>query len=162
MPILVNLRHLEEDDLDLDGQIPAAVLDIEARDEIVQLSSPLEYEIHVQKIEDGLLVQGSLSLTLDCKCVRCLKPFKHEVRINPWTAHFALTGEDAVAVVNDCVDLTPQAREDILLEFPQHPLCERDCQGLRGASTGNSETTNLSGQSGVGSPAWNDLDKLKF
>jgi len=35
-----------------------------------------------------------------------------------------LEGEEKTPVDNDCVDLTPFAREDMLLEFPQHPVCE--------------------------------------
>ncbi len=37
----------------------------------------------------------------------------------------------AVPIKNDCVDLTPWVREDILLGFPQHPLCRPDCGGLK-------------------------------
>jgi uncharacterized metal-binding protein YceD (DUF177 family) len=44
--------------------------------------------------------------------------------------HLPLEGEDKVPVDNDCVDLTPFVREDILLEFPQHPLCKPDCGGI--------------------------------
>ena len=40
-----------------------------------------------------------------------------------------------VAIENDCVDLTPFVREDILLEFPQHPLCKPDCGGLKTSQT---------------------------
>ena len=52
------------------------------------------------------------------------------VRVDPWIADLPLVGEEKVAVDNDCVDLTPYLREDILLAFPQHPLCEPDCRGL--------------------------------
>ena len=48
-------------------------------------------------------------------------------------------GEDRVAVDNDCVDLTPYLREDILLEFPQHPLCKPECRGLKKTSTGKAK-----------------------
>jgi uncharacterized protein len=162
MPLQINLRHLEEHSLHLEGELSVSELDITLRDDVIQLTQPLEYKLEVQKLEDGLLIQGSLRLPLKCQCVRCLKSFELPLEIDSWTSHLPLQGEEAVPVVNDCVDLTPAIREDILLEFPQHPLCERDCQGFRGASTGDSETTNSSGQSGVGSPAWNDLDKLKL
>jgi uncharacterized metal-binding protein YceD (DUF177 family) len=70
-----------------------------------------------------------------------------------WTLHLPLEGADAVPVDNDCVDLTPHAREDMLLEFPQHPLCGEDCRGL-------GENRRENGQS---SPtAWNELDRLNF
>jgi len=162
MSISVNLRHLEAHALHLEGQVPVSELDIEIRDEVIQLSQPLKYDLEVQKLEDGLLIQGQLSLALDCQCVRCLKRFKYTLELAPWTAHLPLQGEEATPVVNDCVDLTPSVREDILLEFPQHPLCERDCRGLRSGSVGKSKTSSDLGQPEKGSPAWNELNKLKF
>src|SRR5580765_804534 len=112
MPLQVNLRHLEEHNLHLEGQLSISELDITLRDDVIQLTQPLEYKLEVQKLEDGLLVQGSLRLPLKCQCVRCLKSFELPLEINPWTTHLPLQGEEAVPVVNDCVDLTPAVRED--------------------------------------------------
>ncbi|HZR17185.1 MAG TPA: YceD family protein [Verrucomicrobiae bacterium] len=162
MSILVNLRHLEAHPIQLSGDVTVGELDIETRDDVIQLSHPLRYDLEVQKLEDGLLVQGRLSLPLRCQCVRCLKPFEYLLELPRWTAHLPLQGEDSVPIVNDCVDLTPALREDILLELPQHPLCERECRGLRKASAGKSKTSSSLGQPNQGSPAWNELNKLKF
>lgn len=162
MPLLVNLRHLEAHPLHVEGELPAAELDIDTRDEAIRLAGPLQYDLQVQKLEGGLLLQGRLSLALECQCVRCLKAFKEVLRLEPWTTHLPFHGEDAVEVVNDCVDLTPSIREDILLEFPQHPLCDRDCSGLGNASVGKSKTFSNIGSPDEGSPAWKDLNKLKF
>lgn len=162
MSISVNLRHLEAHPLHIEGQVPVSELDIEIHDEVIQLSKPLKYDLEVQNLEDGLLIQGQLCLALDCQCVRCLKRFEYTIELDPWTAHLPLQGEEAAPVVNDCVDLTPSVREDILLEFPQHPLCERDCRGLRSGSVGKSKTSSDLGQPEKGSPAWNELNKLKF
>jgi len=110
-----------------------------------------------------LLIQGRLRLVLACQCVRCLKAFQRPLVFAQWTRHLPLEGEDRVSVVNDCVDLTPYIREDILLEFPQHPLCDPECRGLpktwQGERTpaGNPDPARL-----AGSPAWAELNKLKF
>ncbi|HLH54329.1 MAG TPA: YceD family protein [Verrucomicrobiae bacterium] len=162
MSLQVNLRHLELDNVTLDGQLPASELDMETRDEVIQANRPLEYHLEVQKFEDGLLVQGRLRLVLNCQCVRCLKSFEYELKLDPWTCHLPLQGEEALPVVSDCVDLTPAVREDILLEFPQHPLCEQDCRGLRSGSGGKPKPISNPGLSEEGSPAWNELNKLKF
>jgi uncharacterized protein len=162
MPLLVNLRHLEEHPLHLEGQLSPTELDIDTRDEIIQLSGPLDYNLEAQKLEGALLVQGRLSLTLKCQCVRCLKRFDYRLETDPWTSHLPFQGEDSVQIINDCVDLTPVIREDILLAFPQHPLCERDCGGLRNAPVGKSQTFSNTGPCAEGSPAWKELSKLKF
>ena len=162
MPIIINLRHLDEQNVRLEGDLPAQELDIEARDDIIQLRDPLRYDLEIQELEDGLLVQGWLSLDLECRCVRCLKPCKETIRLDPWTLHLPLQGEEAVPVVNDCVDLTPLAREDILLEFPQHPLCDAGCGGLPNTQVGKANDSNSVGRLEAGLPAWKELNKLKF
>lgn len=162
MPLRVNLCHLEAHSVRLEGEAAPAELDIDTRDEVIQLGGPLRYDLEVQKLEGGLLIQGRLSLVLDCQCVRCLRKFQRELQLDPWTCHLPLQGEEAVQVINDCVDLTPAVREDILLEFPQHPLCKTNCSGLRNASIGKSKTFSKIGSPDEGSPAWKELNKLKF
>ena len=161
MAVSVNLRHLEAHNIRLEGELPIGDLDIDAGDDVIRLAQPLQYDLEVQKLEGGLLVQGSLRLLLDCQCVRCLKSFQHSLELKDWTLHLPLQGEDAIQVNNDCVDLTPYLREDILLEFPQHPLCEPDCRGLPQSTVGKARNTG-SGQPREGSSAWDELNKLKF
>ena len=162
MPLLVNLRHLEARDLHLEGKLPTAELDIETRDEIIRLNRPLEYVLEVQRIQDGLLVTGQLRIALDCQCVRCLKGFSYQLDLPNWTLHLPLEGEDAAPISNDCVDLTPYIREDILLEFPPHPLCDAECRGLPGTYAGKPKHASSSNPPETASPAWNELNKLKF
>jgi len=160
--MVVNLRHLEAHNVSLEGDLAAAELDIDTRDEVIHVAQPLHYRAEVQKVENGLLVQGRLRLTLDCQCVRCLKPCQHEVNLPNWTCHVPLQGEDRAPVVSDCVDLTPYAREDILLEFPRHPLCDAECRGLPGTSSGRTKRTSGANKNQAGSSAWAELNKLKL
>ncbi len=162
MPLLVNLRHLEAHNIRLEGTVPVEELDINPHDEVIQVIHPLEHDLEVQKLEDGLLVQGRLGLVLECQCVRCLKPFQHRLELPHWTCHVPLRGEEAAPVGSDCVDLTPYVREDILLEFPRHPLCDPECSGLPGRSVGKSKNTSDAEETGTGSPAWAELNKLKL
>jgi uncharacterized protein len=161
MPLLINMRHLEAHNLTLEGKLQVEELDMDTGDEVERVEQPLTYHLEAQLIEGGLLVQGSLRLPLACQCVRCLKPFTLNVVVEDWTRHFMLEGEEAIPVVNDCVDLTPYVREDMLLEFPQHPLCSPDCGGLPSTFIGQAQNTSQ-GQPVEGSPAWDELNKLKF
>jgi uncharacterized protein len=161
MPLPINLRHLEAHNVRLEGELPAEELDIDPHDDVIRVASPLRYAIEVQKLDDSLLLQGRLGLALACQCVRCLKRFEKALALDGWTLHLPLRGEEAVTVTNDCVDLTPYIREDILLEFPQHPLCDPDCRGLPNNPKGKARTGS-SGRSPAGSPAWDELNKLKF
>jgi uncharacterized protein len=153
----VNLRHLEEHGLRLKGELPAAELDLGVSDELIRAERPLRYDLTVELLHDALLAMGSLVLPLDCECSRCLKKFQTELKLASWAAHLPLEGEDKVAVDNDCVDLTPFVREDILLDFPQHPLCKPDCAGLKKKTVRKPKAADQ--------PAldvWAKLDKLKI
>jgi uncharacterized protein len=162
MPLRINLRHLEEHELSLDGELPVAELELDLKDDLCQAEKPLHYNLEVQEIENELLLQGELSLTLKCECVRCLKKFEHTLELAHWTRLLPLEGDEKVPIDNDCVDLTPYLREDILLEFPQHPLCETECRGLPAKETGKAKKAAKPDDSIQEPSAWADLDKLKF
>jgi len=159
MALIVNLRHLEEKDVVLRGELPVAELDLDTRDEMVCVKEPLRYDLQVQLLEDSLLARGWLRLTLECQCVRCLKPFLHELELNPWACHLPLEGEEPAPIVNDCADLTPSVREDMLLELPRHPLCQPDCRGLEKTTAG---PASGSSKDESAPSAWAELDKLKL
>src|SRR3954462_2537366 len=155
MSLKVNLRHLEEHGLELKGELPVEELDLGVQDELIRIGKPLRYELQVETLHDAVLVQGRLDLTLDCECVRCLKPFKYNVKLDHWAAHLPLEGDEKVSVENDFVDLTPFIREDILLELPRHPLCRTDCGGLKkSAKKPVAKQENPS--------TWAELNKLKL
>ena len=162
MPLLINLRHLERKDAALEGELSAEDLDLVNVDELIHFAQPLEYDLEAEQLDDGILVQGSLRVVLACECARCLKPFKFDLELEGWACHLPLEGEEAVAVINDSVDLTPFVREDILLELPQRPLCKPDCAGLSKPVVGKAKNKARTGQAEPGSSAWAELNKLKL
>ena len=159
MPLLVNIRHLEDKEVRLRGELPAAELDLENNDPLVRARLPVRYDLTAQRLEDAILVQGRIEVTLDCECARCLKPFQHRIEMSDWAAHLPLEGPEKVEIKDDLADLTPCLREDILLEYPQHPLCEAGCAGL--PNRANKHETKGASQT-QGSSAWSELNKLKF
>ena len=163
MPLTVNLRQLDDRNLELRGELALAELDFVVEDDMIRITQPLRYDLELEKLDDSLLVQGSLQLPLECQCVRCLKDFEFELELDPWTLHLPfepLEGEEAVPIKNDCVDLTPWMREDILLGFPQHPLCKPDCGGLKQAGVGKAR--KIIGKDESKPSAWAELNKLKL
>jgi uncharacterized protein len=162
MSLLFNLRHLEEKNLRLNGELPIADLDVDTLDELIHVHGPLAYDVEVQRLEQAVLAQGNLSLTLQCDCARCLKPFEHRLKLDHWACHLPLEGEDKADVVNDCVDLTPYIREDIVLAFPQHPLCRPDCRGLASTQKKTEKSPKTAEKPEAASATWAALDKLKL
>jgi len=156
MPLTFNVRHLEKNDLELKGELPVEELDLAIQDDIIVPGKELNYDLQVQRLEGGALVQGNVTIPMEYTCVRCLKKFKDTLELDDWTVHLPFVGEDAIEVSNDLVNLTPYLREDTLLALPQHPLCEADCRGLKmpRQSEEPSEAKKPS--------AWDELDKLKL
>ena len=162
MPLLINIRHLEHEAITLRGQLPGADLDLDCIDEMIRVASSLEHDLLVQRHERSILVQGSLRLTLACECVRCLKAFEHRLELDEWSCLLPLEGEDKVLTSNDCADLTPYVREDIVLAFPQHPLCEPECRGLLSGSSSGFRSSSGADSTRDLSSAWAELNKLKL
>ncbi|MEP6662211.1 MAG: YceD family protein [Verrucomicrobiota bacterium] len=162
MPLLINLRQLEHKNAILSGELDPSDLDLDRIDELIHAPHPLHYHLEAQKLENDLLVHGNLHLKLECECVRCLKPFQRTLDFSNWAAHLPLEGEDKVSINTDCVDLTPHIREDILLAFPQHPLCENECGGLENHPFAAVKSSNRDESNLETSSTWAELNKLKL
>ena len=160
MALLVHLRQLANHEVILEGELPVAELDLDLNDEMLAVTKPVHFDLTAELLDDNLLVRGTLEAVLDCECVKCLKPFQQRLELNDWACHLALKGEESVPVVDDCVDLTPQIREDILLAFPAHPVCNPACSGLAGATSGSKKSKAEPPKSDPS--AWAELDKLKI
>ena len=162
MKISVNLRHLEKHGMSLHEEVSPQGIELVSGDDLIRFGGPIRCVIRVEKLENSLLAQGHVSVALECDCVRCLRTFSSTVDLPEWVAHLPLSGEEAVAVESDCVDLTPYIREDIFLALPQHPLCSKDCVGiLATGGTGNKDQPLVdSGEAETS--IWADLDKLKL
>lgn len=156
MPLTFNIRHIDKKDLHLEGTLPSAELELELHDDMIRPASELSYDLEIQQLEGGALVQGEVRMDMEYTCVRCLKKFTRPLELEPWTVHLPLTGDDAVEVSNDLVNLTPYLREDTLLALPQHPLCEAECRGLK-MPAHSKDPEALKTPS-----AWDELDKLKL
>jgi len=157
MPITVNLRHLEQKNVQLEGDLFPAELELEGFDELIQVRAPLAYDLEIERNGPNLLVRGSLRLPLRCECVRCLKPFDQVLNLDAYQLEIPLEGEDKAPVENDLVDLTPPVREDIMLAFPRHPVCEAGCDRMPELKASGPLTAPVGEQS-----AWDELNKLKL
>ncbi len=160
MALIVNLRLLSQETLFLQGDLSPAELDFGLQDAMFQVTQPVQYDLEVAMVEDAILVRGQLQAILDCECVRCLQRFAKSLNLDELTIHLPLTGDEAVTIDNDNVDLTPFLREDMILEFPQHPLCKPECAGLKKTSEKQAPAAGEKPEPKVS--AWAELNKLKL
>jgi len=160
MSLTINLKRLEEGNLALNGEVSAAELELEGVDELAHFEQPLRYDFDASLMDDSVFLQGSWRIVATLECARCLKRFSRELGVSEWASHLALTGDEAVPIKDETVDLTSLLREDIVLALPQHPVCDEGCAGL---SSARLKIDNESGPAPeLSSSAWAELDKLKL
>jgi uncharacterized protein len=101
--------------------------------------SPVEFDIRLEAVVEGVLVTGTAQAVLGGECVRCLEEISREI-----TADFqelfvydddGSAGEETEdgetsRLEGDLVDLEPLLRDSVVLALPFQPLCQDDCPGL--------------------------------
>jgi uncharacterized protein len=104
----------------------------------IQAGAPLELDLRVESVSEGVLVTGTLTAPTSGECSRCLTPFNGRVEVGltelfayPHSITEATTEEDEVGrVVDDIVDLEQPIIDAVGLELPFSPVCRADCPGL--------------------------------
>ena len=149
----VHLRQIKADGLHLEGEEECLIPDLAA--ENVRCTGPLRYALDLGISEGSLWATGTLVQPVELQCVRCLEPFPFEIKAKAFSIHLELTGPELV-------DLTPYLREDILLNLPAHPHCDREGGRVCPASKSTTEGAPPSGEDDKRQPDWSVLDKLKL
>jgi uncharacterized protein len=113
-------------------------------DEDLKVIGPITGHVRLRRINQGLLADGQVDLTLEMECTRCLKQFEQQMHV-PFEERFyptvdIITGvplpppddeEDAFPIdAHHLVDITEAVRQHVLLEIPMVTLCKEDCAGL--------------------------------
>lgn len=95
--------------------------------------SPIDVEVRLESVSEGILVTGTVGAELVGECARCLGPVTDEQTFDLQDLYYYPghdAEEDALFVVDDLIDLEQPMRDAIVLELPFTPLCRDDCLGL--------------------------------
>jgi DUF177 domain-containing protein len=144
----IHLKQIPAQGLHLDGDEDCPIHELEA--EGVRCAGPLHYNIDVGIAGGALWARGSLSQPVELRCVSCLENFVHDIQVPAFAVHTELHGPETV-------DLTPFIREDLLLNLPAHPRCDRDGNRVCKAKQPVTVEQDTRQQSD-----WSALDKLKI
>jgi DUF177 domain-containing protein len=88
----------------------------------------------VNRVVQGVLIQGDFQADAQVECVRCLEGFLQPIHAE-FDELYAFREEDAdesgqLLSENAFIDLGPVVREYLLLEMPIGPQCKVECRGL--------------------------------
>ncbi|MFJ4716193.1 YceD family protein [Streptomyces sp. NPDC088785] len=109
--------------------------------------APVEIELRLESVMDGVLVTGTARASAEGECVRCLEPLDLEVdadfqemfsypdaddrgRVKAEPGDDAEDDEDRLFLEDGLFDLEPVLRDAVVLALPMQPVCQEDCEGL--------------------------------
>jgi uncharacterized protein len=98
---------------------------------------PVEFDLRLEAVVEGVLVTGTVTAGLEGECARCLEDVRSEVRAE-LTELFVYDDEpgqddedeETSRMQGDLLDLEPLLRDAVVLALPFRPLCRDDCPGL--------------------------------
>jgi len=99
--------------------------------------SPVDLDLRLEAVMEGVLVTGSAEAGLEGECARCLEPIDDTVAVD-FQELFLYDREhaegdqddDVSRLEGDLLDLEPVLRDAVVLALPFQPLCRDDCPGL--------------------------------
>ncbi|MDO8489774.1 MAG: DUF177 domain-containing protein [Candidatus Omnitrophota bacterium] len=117
----ITVNQVPQEGLYLEEKIKPAELDLETA--LIKFRSDLIVKAQIYRITNALTVELNIEVIMYADCSRCLDEFnwefKKDVQLN-----FPLDNSTAF------IDLDPDIREEVILDYPIKPLCKIDCKGL--------------------------------
>ena len=103
-------------------------LDLET--DIIKFLSPVRARAELSRITNAVTVNLFLDAMMHTVCSRCLEEFDLVLKKNT-VLNFQASSLEPL------IDLDPEIREEIILDYPLKPLCKPDCIGLCPRCGGN-------------------------
>lgn len=102
---------------------------------------PIELDLRLESVMEGVLISGSVHAKATGACVRCLEPVHETVDVTfqelfayaDRAAHHdevSSDDEDTHVLDGDLADLEPVLRDAVVPALPFRPMCSDDCPGL--------------------------------
>jgi len=99
--------------------------------------APVDMDLRLEAVMEGVLVTGTARADVDGECARCLDPIHETLEVTfqelyVYDDQDVDQGEDGETSVleDDLLDLEPLLRDAVVLALPFQPLCQDDCPGL--------------------------------
>lgn len=143
-PLVLDVRSLERRPgsmVTVNRSVPAPA-DLGVAMARVPAGSPIDLDLRLESVLEGVLVSGTADLHVAAECSRCLDPvdWQEEISVTelfrypPTDARGAIVDEDDEfddpMLEDDLIDLEPTLRDAVVLDLPLAPLCREDCSGL--------------------------------
>ena len=155
MALIIETGRLRQQPEKISGTEPAFSLEIEQED-VIRPEGALAYDLTVHCVSGELIVQGTLKVSIICRCARCGDDFQKKIVVSDFCRTFPLTSK------NELINLTPDVREDILLSLPMVAVCSAECRGLCSGCGVNLNRKNCKCKRPEKKNVWGILDDLRL
>ncbi len=96
--------------------------------------SPVEVQLRLEAVQEGVLATGTARAAITGECARCLGPVKDilDVDVQELFVYPESDADDGEAdrLDGELLDLEPVLRAAVVLALPFGPVCRPDCPGL--------------------------------
>ncbi|HQZ00093.1 MAG TPA: DUF177 domain-containing protein [Propionicimonas sp.] len=96
--------------------------------------SPVDLDLRLESVVEGVLVSGTAKVRLRGICARCLDEIDDQVEVDLQELYCypgkELDDAEALHIEGELIDLEPVLRDAVVLDLPFTPLCQPDCAGL--------------------------------
>jgi uncharacterized protein len=100
----------------------------------VPAGSPVEVELRLEAVMEGVLASGRAWVTLSGECARCLEPLEDDLEVTLQELYVYPESDaeedEASRLEGELLDLEPALRDAVVLALPFRPVCTPDCPGL--------------------------------
>lgn len=128
----------------------------------VPSDASVEVDVVLEAVPGAAIARGTVRAQWRGACRRCLGEVSGELRSEVVEVFQAdHDPEQTYPLVGDQLDLEPMARDAVLLELPQAPLCHAGCQGLCPVCGAERNEGTCGCEVEVTDPRWAALDALR-
>jgi DUF177 domain-containing protein len=103
----------------------------------VQEGAPIDLDLRLESVMEGVLVSATARTTVTGECVRCLDPISRSIEVElqelyayPGSERADDDDAELPELEGDLLDLEPVLRDAVVLALPFQPVCRDDCPGL--------------------------------
>ena len=127
--VQINVRELLTEDL---GYSRNFAINGESPDtDQVSLDGPIDGDVTLTRLEDGLAAKGAITAPVRLECHRCLRPFTRQTRIKfeGLFRNDPIDDDDWPMESKGEINLLPLIEQELILAQPIKLICEPECPG---------------------------------
>jgi len=117
----IDIANIPQEGFEQEEALSPKELDIETQ--AIAFKKPVYIRVFVTRITNAVNVEAEVTAEMEFVCGRCLENFK-AVLERKFKLHYAAEKSQQF------IELDPDIREELILNYPLNPVCKSDCKGL--------------------------------